>query len=321
MNTYAKESIKQFLVASSLFLGVLTVSSLTYAGDRGGNGGSGDEVSDLIVRENIKDIVSKIGVFFTRNEKAREEFPEVSFPDLFELTSAVKVEVTDEQLIDKNGVDRTCLNFQENSLILCNKSKFLKLENDVPSQYVLVFHELLGILGVEESSPNREMLESYGTSQKLKRFVTKVSGHDLVYSKGPKSGFHVQTDTGRKKFHTCEVKVIDMPAQNMANFLKFTEGLKKKGYVFTRDITNHYEYWNGKDAGFTFIVDSAHKYTLSPAFYQRMLVMSFTLEVNGTGYSDEITHDNSKKLLPGKKYSIEETIDWALKKIPECKWP
>ena len=179
---YLQKQLKQFMVSTALFAGLVTSLQMAHAGDRAGNGGSGNEVAVVIAQKNISDIAAKIDIFFKKNTEARDEFPEIDFNQLSRVINDVKIVVAEEKLIDKNDQKRTCLNFPEELLIQCNLKEYSLIEKDVPSQFVLVLHELLGLLEVEESSPmNEELSDSYRISQRLKKYVTKVDSYDLVY--------------------------------------------------------------------------------------------------------------------------------------------
>ena len=180
--SYLQKQMKQFLVSTALFAGLVTTMQIAHAGDRAGNGGSGNEVAIVIAQKNISDIASKIDFFFKKNPEAKNEFPEIDFNEFSKLIENAKYEITEDKLIDKNGQTRTCLNFSKELLIQCGLKELSLLDKDVPAQFVLVFHELLGLMEIEESSPtNVELSDSYIISQRLKKYVTKVDSYDLVY--------------------------------------------------------------------------------------------------------------------------------------------
>lgn len=177
--TYLQNQMKQFLTASTLFLGIFGFSQLSHA-----NNGRiyPDLKSELIGTQQakIKKVASQIGQFFQKNQaELTSVFPEVSIPDLVEkINSATEnMKVVDTlKISDKFGTNRTCLNFPENSLIKCTLSGLTALENKPEALFVLIFHEYLGLLGIEETSPkNPEFIEGYSISRRLAAYVTVMN--------------------------------------------------------------------------------------------------------------------------------------------------
>lgn len=111
--------MKTLLLAAILLLNLSTIVSA----NEKGNGGSGDEVETVVIQKNIEDIIFKINRFFENNSKVKEQFPVVNFAELSTLASAVKIEITTDELYDKEGVNRTCLNFRSSHTIQCNRKK------------------------------------------------------------------------------------------------------------------------------------------------------------------------------------------------------
>lgn len=188
MNTYAKEHLKQFLVASSLFVSMLTISSLTFAygGDRGGNGGSGDESSIAARQAVLEGTALKIKKFFSVNgARLQREFPEFKVHDLVTAIERSKISVLDvKELKDKHRKNRSCLNYSNSNLIECKYSDVLKLEENPEALFVLIMHEYLGLLGVEETSPqDSSFINGYSISKRLAGYVNKVNDYDLVLVK------------------------------------------------------------------------------------------------------------------------------------------
>lgn len=151
---------------------LLVLNLFASDGNDGGNGGSGEEVTLLQVQSNLNEISGKIFNFFLTQEEAREAFPEINFDEFLALQNEITIIAVNQVLIDKNGMERTCLNFEESKLIQCNL-QFADLNSNVPAQFVLLFHEILGVLGIEESSPqNLNLIESYPISSRLNHFIS-----------------------------------------------------------------------------------------------------------------------------------------------------
>ena len=154
-------------------------------GNDGGNGGSGSDVRLVIVENEVERISDEIFFFFEENQEPRMTFPEINITEFLEIKNQLTIEAAAETLIDKNGVRRTCLNFPTEIKIQCNLD-FENL-NDLPTaKYILVLHELLGLLGIEESNPNNpRLIQSYSISSRLNRYLSTVSTVKLGLNRSP----------------------------------------------------------------------------------------------------------------------------------------
>ena len=164
---------------------VLTLSSFAFAGDRGGNGGSGTETQIAAEQAQLESVALKIKKFFIQNEETMaKEFPEFSPQVLTQSITSAGLSVTNENLVDRHGKNRTCLNFPAEQKIECNYSEVKSLQDDPKALFVLVLHEYLGLMGVEETSPeNPRIIDGYSISKRIAPYVTKVSDYDLVIQK------------------------------------------------------------------------------------------------------------------------------------------
>ena len=79
------------------------------------------------------------------------------------------------ELLDRNGDLRTCINLYRGAmpnLIRCNLSEIQKIENIDGVLSVLVFHEMLGLIGVERTVPKHPVhIEGYQHSKKLTSYL------------------------------------------------------------------------------------------------------------------------------------------------------
>ena len=179
--TYLRDQMKQLVTASTLFLGILAVSQVSYAGDRGGNGGSGGESEIAAQQAQFENVALKIKQFFVQNEdELAPQFKEVNIPNLISKIDSSRILVNDEALTDRHGKKRTCLNFAKENLIHCNATALKALNESPEALFVLAFHEYLGLLGVEETSPNDPtVVDGYSISKKIAPYVTLVNDYDL----------------------------------------------------------------------------------------------------------------------------------------------
>lgn len=168
------------LIISFLMMGINA-----HAGIDKGNGGSGSESKIAGQQAQLEAVALKLRLFFLKNEAIlKTEFPEFDIPTLITKMSTSDIRVVDEDnLIDKNDVSRTCLNFPDASLIQCKSSGIEPLLNQPVALFVLVFHEYLGLIGAEETSPtDPSVVAGYAISKRIAPYVTKVNGYDLVIS-------------------------------------------------------------------------------------------------------------------------------------------
>jgi hypothetical protein len=179
----ASNKIKLKTIFFYLFLSVITITSLAQAGDRLGNGGSGDEAQMAAQQAQLETIALKIKYFFDINKKSlRLVFTEFTSVELINTIENSKIIIVDHELIDKNGINRTCLNYPETNLIECKFSEIDKTINKPQALFVLIFHEILGLLRVEETSPtNPQLIDGYSISKRIAGYVTKVNDYDLIF--------------------------------------------------------------------------------------------------------------------------------------------
>lgn len=166
-----------------LIVGLLIVGLNANAGIDKGNGGSGVESNLVGQQAHLESVALKIKTFFKKNEESlRPAFPEFDIQLLVKRIETSDIRVVDvEELIDKNGKSRSCLNFPNSSLIECKSKDIEKLLDQSTALFVLVFHEYLGLIGAEETSLNNpHFIDGYPISKRLAPYVTLLSDYDLV---------------------------------------------------------------------------------------------------------------------------------------------
>lgn len=177
-----------YLLTGILFSSIQTAT----AGDRAGNGGSGDE-SKLAAQQAVLETTAiKIKNFFNKNKKSlHTTFSEINIEELVSKIEETKIHVVErEDLIDKNGINRTCLNFPESNLIECKSSEIDSLSSNPKALFVMVLHEILGLMQAEETSPrNINVTDGYSISKRIASYVLKVNDYDLVINEKCKISF------------------------------------------------------------------------------------------------------------------------------------
>lgn len=148
-----------------------------------GNGGSATESQIAAQQAQLESVALKIRTFFLSNsDKLKSVFPEFDIQVLVKKIKTSDIRVVDEDvLIDKNGISRTCLNFPDSSLIECKYTEMKELFDQPAALFVLVFHEYLGLIGAEETSPDNPLvIDGYTISKRIAVYLSKVNNYDLV---------------------------------------------------------------------------------------------------------------------------------------------
>lgn len=174
---------------------LLATNVFAQGGERVGNGGSYSEAEIAAEQVELELTVNKIKKFFINNKQVADIFPEFSMKEFFAKTNHVSITVVDKELFDKHNVKRTCLNYDRK--IECDINELQQTHNDPKIYFVLMLHELLGIVGVEETSPeNATAIEGYKISKRIARYVSRVSNYDLDVDAAPET-FSFSTPTNR----------------------------------------------------------------------------------------------------------------------------
>lgn len=183
---------------------LIALCTNSYAGINGvGNGGSGEEAKLAATQTEIELISLKLKRFFQNNIELEDIFYEFNRKELISAIQTTLIQVQDISLVDKNGVSRTCINKIHPKTIVCNLD-FKKLDKFPESKFVLLLHEYLGIIGIEETSPkNPSVYEGYKISGKLSAFVSKVANYDL--SLQPKETNDIYLTSGF--YHTPDMNI------------------------------------------------------------------------------------------------------------------
>jgi hypothetical protein len=165
----------------ALVLSLILLTPLTFA-HRGGNGGSDLEIDvEIITRKIYK---------FLDTPTGKSEFYDIKIENLFELKNQLNVVATTETLIDRCGIERTALNFPNENKILINEAKWEKLKEQEQTKFILVFHEMLGLIG--EEAVCGEDTNKYDISVRLLPFIQVVHSFELVEEPNKQvwPGFH-----------------------------------------------------------------------------------------------------------------------------------
>lgn len=176
--------MKHLLLMSALLLSINAFAKPSITDSDKGNGGSGSETLMVSSQVMIEDVAIKIKHFFIKNEtKLSIIFPEFKVIDLVRKINETELEiVNNEFLIDKHDIKRTCLNFPNQAKINCSASLIEKISSNPQALFVLVLHEYLGLIGVEETSPkNAQMIDGYSISKRIAPYISKLSQYDLVF--------------------------------------------------------------------------------------------------------------------------------------------
>lgn len=175
--------MKNLLLIAGLMIMVFNAHA---AGIDKGNGGSGSESKLVGQQAQLESVALKLRTFFLKNEATlKPMFPEFDIQVLVKKIKISDIRVVDEsKLIDKHGRSRTCLNFSDSSLIECKSLEIEQLFDQPSALFVLVLHEYLGLIGAEETSPEKPtMIAGYSISKRIAPFVSKVNDYDLIIPK------------------------------------------------------------------------------------------------------------------------------------------
>ena len=138
-----------------LFIGILFLSFNTFAEISMFTEVKGIERSVTEAQQIFSTVSLQTKIFFEKESIGLKSiFPEFESKALIKKINETRMEfVNDEDLIDNNGVKRTCLNFPTLLKIKCSVSEFEKFSRTPKAVYVLVLHEYLDLLGVKETVP------------------------------------------------------------------------------------------------------------------------------------------------------------------------
>jgi hypothetical protein len=174
----------------------------------GRNGGDGLEIEmELIARQILKYLESPNG---------SQQFPEINISYLKRVVNVVDFRVTREVIIDRFGIDRTCINDISKMLVECNISRWGMIK-DPRVYYVLIFHELLGLMSIELGSELD--VSRYPISSRLIPLIDEVrnqdSSDDLLSEEyfgleNPAFGMTLQSKKSRE-----ELRMICMTKTNL----------------------------------------------------------------------------------------------------------
>jgi hypothetical protein len=134
----------------------------------GRNGGDGLEID-------IRIMAQKIASFLT-SDLGVEAFQEINLAHLKNVMEVATFFVTTETLIDRYGVTRTCVNEQQIMRITCDANRWALIK-DPRVFYVLVFHEILGLMNLELGY-HRDV-SMYPISYRLINYINEVENSEF----------------------------------------------------------------------------------------------------------------------------------------------
>lgn len=125
-----------------IFLIYTTANAL--GGHNVGSGGDRDEVL-------LRSVAAELAAFLARPEN-KIRFPEVDSTNFAKIIAEAKIQIVDYELRDYGGRIRTAINQLENKRILVNRGLFTPVRENAKIVVPLTFHEVLGLLEVEDST-------------------------------------------------------------------------------------------------------------------------------------------------------------------------
>ena len=185
------------LLLFALFLLHTNMSFAEQAGNDGPGGGSINEIERVIATEMVKRNILKIERFLREDKVAAEVFQEVDAKKFSKVVSSLilqaKIKIIADgdpenddsaktRLVDKYGIERTALNYPQQGVIEYDYEEIRQLTNRPKEFFVLNFHEILGLMGLEENDPKYpDLYMGYHISSRLERFVNKrlIDEYDL----------------------------------------------------------------------------------------------------------------------------------------------
>lgn len=135
----------------------------------GRNGGDGVEAEIRIMAKRIVSYIS--------SQRGRSVFPEINVEHLNRVMKIAKFFVTSEVLVDRFGIKRTCTNNPVKMDVICNINRW-GLVKDPRVYYVLIFHEILGLMNLELG--HNHDVSMYPISSKLIDNVEEVINSPLA---------------------------------------------------------------------------------------------------------------------------------------------
>ncbi len=137
---------------------------LNFIYEHGGrNGGDGLEIQLELIAGQI--------VEFLKTDIGKVEFPMINLAYVEKVMAILDIEVTTETLTDRFGSNRTALNLPADMKIMVNLNRW-GLITDPRVHYVLVFHELLGLMEMELGYQSNVSL--YPISSKIIPWYEKI---------------------------------------------------------------------------------------------------------------------------------------------------
>ena len=336
----------KFLKVSLCWFALLmayTYQSPTQAriGDRTGNGGSEDEISNSLSEITYLDFTEQIVTFYNQNPRAKDTFPQID-PDTFEqVTSELTFELSHKELFDKNNMKRSCLNFPDEVKIICNPIDKEKHENDTRVTFILLFHEILGLMGIEESTPeNERVIQNYEVSRRLIKYFSKTQTYKLNSSDREKKSFDARVveywDGNRVHLPACRVRELslhDVGILAIDEQEQLIRKLRELGYDFFNSKNTDGNVLQGKGGYYSFMDRSLKsgieiKIGVGQQYSKRFGNELISHQELDLVYIQELPSNEEIRIVLLDKADSEFTffrhvekkgkIEWALKYLPKC---
>ncbi len=181
-----------------IILGLLNFSYAQEFASGGGNGGDILESEKVLIKRDIQMKLSDIASFFQNYPEYQKDFNNFNFKKALELIkeNRIQIDIVEEKPKDKYGRDRSAVNYPNEKRIEYYYYDLKKaIDEDNKALYVLHFHELGGLVGVEEADPDNEFLiDDYSESSKLARYL----GQEVRYVLRP-------LEYGNIEFNTSDI--------------------------------------------------------------------------------------------------------------------
>lgn len=151
------------------YLITLLLATTVFAQDRAGNGGSYSRAQLAIMETRLEKLGEKIHTFFHTYPELKYQIRGFDMEKFVQDSPSIKFEVVTHDVYDQNGDRQSCANMP--GAVRCNMTELELMNKDVPAQYVLLFHEMLGATGT---------VEDFSISTQLLKYV---SGDKLTYTR------------------------------------------------------------------------------------------------------------------------------------------
>jgi hypothetical protein len=232
------QKIVKFILIALFLHGVNAWSQVGSRSTGAGNGGNDLEARIVVAKNLILQNISKIERFFTENDRVHEVFSEVDVHLLSKTISKIRLHdgiviVPDgsslnsntdlSEIHDRFKISRTAVNRPDEMKIYYDLEKIEGLFDFPERLFILNFHEILGLMGLERNNPSNKLEENYQISSRLGQFVKKVYGYDLVYDiqeNAARCTLRMPVNITKKKYLKILKKKYTLTLENYRYYLK-----------------------------------------------------------------------------------------------------